>query len=121
VLRPAPHKRRALVIDLCGATHIHGYPDQDREYSLTGRPISGSSGGLGQTEREPFVQNILNVDLEVAAHFPEPANAAPPRRNTARATANLAEVKRVRSKHGATAAKSTATYFARQGDHLRPR
>jgi superfamily II DNA or RNA helicase len=39
VLRPAPGKSRALLIDLKGAVHLHGLPGDDREYSLSGRPI----------------------------------------------------------------------------------
>lgn len=39
VLRPAPGKARALVIDLCGVVHEHGLPDADRVYSLTGNAI----------------------------------------------------------------------------------
>lgn len=39
VLRPAPGKTSALLIDLPGASHRFGLPTDDREYSLTGRPI----------------------------------------------------------------------------------
>ena len=39
VLRAAPGKTRALVVDLLGVTHTHGLPDEEREYSLTGRAI----------------------------------------------------------------------------------
>ena len=39
VLRPFPGKSSALVIDLPGASHRHGLPTEDREYSLSGRPI----------------------------------------------------------------------------------
>ena len=37
VLRPAPGKTSALLIDLRGVTHLHGYPEDERTYSLTGR------------------------------------------------------------------------------------
>jgi superfamily II DNA or RNA helicase len=37
VLRPAPGKARALLIDLLGSVHHHGLPDDDREWSLDGR------------------------------------------------------------------------------------
>lgn len=40
VLRPAPGKRGATLIDLCGSVHDHGTPDMDLEYSLDGRAIS---------------------------------------------------------------------------------
>ncbi len=39
VLRPAPGKSSAMLLDLCGASHLHGFPTQDREYALDGRPI----------------------------------------------------------------------------------
>ncbi len=45
VLRPAPGKTDAIVIDLSGISWIHGTPTEDRQYSLDGRPIS-SSGAL---------------------------------------------------------------------------
>ena len=45
VLRPAPGKDAAIVIDLCGISWLHGTPTEDRNYSLDGRPIS-SSGAL---------------------------------------------------------------------------
>lgn len=39
VLRPFPGKTSAMLLDLSGASHLHGYPTQDREYGLDGRPI----------------------------------------------------------------------------------
>lgn len=40
VLRPHPSKQDALIIDLTGATLRHGFPTDDREYSLDGRGIT---------------------------------------------------------------------------------
>jgi DNA repair protein RadD len=40
VLRPAPGKTHATLIDLCGSVHDHGPPDLERSYTLTGRGIS---------------------------------------------------------------------------------
>lgn len=40
VLRPAPGKLGATLVDLVGAVHEHGTPDLDRDYSLTGEAIS---------------------------------------------------------------------------------
>jgi superfamily II DNA or RNA helicase len=40
VLRPAPGKTHATLIDLCGSAHDHGPPDLDRDYSLDGHGIS---------------------------------------------------------------------------------
>lgn len=45
VLRPAPGKQEAIVIDLPGLSWVHGTPTEDRRYTLDGRPIS-SSGAL---------------------------------------------------------------------------
>ena len=40
-LRPSPGKTEALVLDLHGSAFEHGLPDQERTFSLTGKPISG--------------------------------------------------------------------------------
>lgn len=42
ILRPAPGKRDAVVVDLCGSALVHGTPDVDREYSLQGKAISAA-------------------------------------------------------------------------------
>jgi len=46
VMRPAPGKQDALVLDLTGVSIEHGLPDEDREYSLEGKPIKSASGLL---------------------------------------------------------------------------
>lgn len=38
-LRPAPGKSRCLVLDLRGSVHLHGLPDEDRVWSLTGAAV----------------------------------------------------------------------------------
>ena len=43
VLRPAPGKTEALVIDLPGVSWIHGIPTEDRQYRLDGKSISSSA------------------------------------------------------------------------------
>ncbi len=43
VLRPAPGKTEALIVDLPGISHVHGIPTEDRTYTLDGRPISTSA------------------------------------------------------------------------------
>jgi DNA repair protein RadD len=40
ILRPHPGKKHALLLDLVDATSRHGYPTEDREYSLTGKAIT---------------------------------------------------------------------------------
>ena len=37
-LRPAPGKRRCTVLDLRGSVNMHGLPDEDRVWSLDGKP-----------------------------------------------------------------------------------
>jgi superfamily II DNA or RNA helicase len=39
VLRPSEGKAHATLVDLRGRVHVHGMPDADREYSLTGKAI----------------------------------------------------------------------------------
>lgn len=39
VLRAAPGKTRAVLLDAVGATHMHGPPDEERRYSLLGRGL----------------------------------------------------------------------------------
>lgn len=36
VLRPHPDKEHAIILDFVGVTQIHGFPDDDREWSLSG-------------------------------------------------------------------------------------
>lgn len=43
VLRPHSSKPHAIVLDLTGATLEHGYPTEDRRYSLTGKAIERTS------------------------------------------------------------------------------
>lgn len=43
VLRPHPGKPHALLLDISDATARHGYPTEDREYSLTGKAIQRAS------------------------------------------------------------------------------
>ena len=45
VLRTAPGKKQARLIDLTGAVLAHGLPTSDREYSLTGNAIGVTKGG----------------------------------------------------------------------------
>jgi DNA repair protein RadD len=42
-LRTHPAKEKALILDLPGNVHVHGPPDEEREYSLEGRGIRRKS------------------------------------------------------------------------------
>lgn len=50
VMRPAPGKHDALVVDLRGVVHKHGLPDADREWSLEG--VQGVARGSATTVRQ---------------------------------------------------------------------
>lgn len=94
VLRSAPGKRRAIVIDLTGSTLRHGLPDQDRDYSLTERPTPRVQG---QIEREwhgvapTFDPHVRELPMSVVAHPgidlapPEPIDAVIAERTERRA------------------------------------
>jgi len=43
ILRPAPGKSEAALVDLTGCAHEHGPVELEREYSLTGRAIGGGA------------------------------------------------------------------------------
>src|SRR5882724_10960864 len=47
VLRPHPTKQNAILIDLVGASILHGLPTEDRVYSIDGKPIA-------RTEKVPL-------------------------------------------------------------------
>jgi superfamily II DNA or RNA helicase len=49
VLRGAPNKTRAVLIDLRGSVHEHGLPEADRDYSLEGSAITERRSGKGTT------------------------------------------------------------------------
>lgn len=72
VMRAAPGKDRALVIDLRGAVHQHGLPDDHREYSLDGNePISGGTGPVRICKACGFASPTgCRVCRNCAAEFP---------------------------------------------------
>ena len=49
VLRPHPNKRRALLLDLRGAVHAHGLPDELRVFGLDKEPIRRGGEGPVKT------------------------------------------------------------------------
>jgi superfamily II DNA or RNA helicase len=62
VLRSAPGKTEAIIIDLTGATLIHGLPTEDREYSLDGE-------GIKRTSEAPL-RNCLSCGATVLSAYP---------------------------------------------------
>ena len=118
VLRPAPGKQDAIIIDLCGATLRHGLPTDDREYSLTGKPISSPSSAVaGERESAVFTQRIAGVEMVMASRGALPADAGPPppveRR---RSSVDVERLRRVSARHGSEAAQTVATIYERMGE-----
>lgn len=60
VLRPHPDKARATLIDLRGAVHKHGLPDETRIFGLEGNPIST---GEAPTKVCPKCQAICHASI----------------------------------------------------------
>lgn len=65
VLRPAPGKTHALILDHVGNVHRHGFPDDDRHWTLEDRPKRARNG-----ETAPTVRTCQNC---FAAFKPAPA------------------------------------------------
>lgn len=59
VLRSAAGKTEALIIDLVGATHLHGMPTMDRIYTLDGKGIAQNAA--------PPLRNCLNCGTTLPA------------------------------------------------------
>lgn len=78
VLRRAEGKTIATIVDLTGATHRHGLPTDDREYSLEGAPIRQATkkGDEARADRAPpeHRQDVIDADLEVVATPGAPAS-----------------------------------------------
>ena len=78
VLRPAPGKDHAIVIDLSGASHVHGLPTEDREYSLEGRAIRAKLEPLRNCPACGRTQPSANGTCEECGYtWPAPAPKPP--------------------------------------------
>ena len=66
VLRPAPGKERALLIDCCDTRSKHGLPTDDRSYYLHGAGIEAEKGAeeLAQAEEETEEQVRIRLEYE---------------------------------------------------------
>lgn len=51
--RRYPGKTHGTLIDLVGSVYLHGMPDEDRRWSLTGDAVISVSGGATSTQRCP--------------------------------------------------------------------
>jgi superfamily II DNA or RNA helicase len=65
VLRPAPDKPHALILDHVGNVHRHGFPDDHRDWSLADRPRRGSKDG-------PPAPTVRTCETCFAAFAPQP-------------------------------------------------
>jgi len=97
VLRPAPGKAAAIVLDHVGNVHRHGFPDDPRDWSLDGVQRRAGSGG-------PAAPSVRTCEQCFAAFKPAPicpvcgAECAPaPRRQLRQVDGELQELKRVNS------------------------
>jgi DNA repair protein RadD len=78
VRRPAPGKAGSMLIDCKGAVHMHGMPDDDREYSLDGKPIKVAAGlpPIRQCPECGAVDRPLEACARCGFEFPKPAPVA---------------------------------------------
>lgn len=94
VLRPAPGKAAAIVLDHVGNVHRHGFPDDSRDWSLDGLKRRSAAGG-------PAAPSVRTCEQCFAAFAPTPvcpvcgADCAPqPRRQLRQVDGQLQELKR---------------------------
>lgn len=93
VLRPAPGKQSAVILDHVGNVHRHGFPDDLRDWSLDDRLRSGRGGG----QAAPSVRTCPSC---FAAFKPAPtcpmcgAACAPPPKQLREVDGELRELKR---------------------------
>ncbi len=66
VLRPAPGKPHALILDHVGNVHRHGFPDDHRDWSLADRPRRGPKGD------GPPAPTVRTCETCFAAFAPQP-------------------------------------------------
>ncbi len=95
VLRPAPGKPHAIVLDHVGNVHRHGWPDDPRDWSLDDRLRRTSSAG-------PAAPTVRTCEVCFAAFKPAPicpvcstACAPPPARKLRQVDGELKELQRV--------------------------
>ena len=93
VLRPAPGKDAAIILDHVGNVHRHGFPDDDRGWSLEDRPKRGKGG--------PAAPSVRTCEQCFAAFPPQPtcpvcgaACAPAPARRLDQVDGELQELKR---------------------------
>lgn len=119
VLRSAPGKRRALILDLTGATHVHGLPTEDRDYSLEGRAIAPHPAKMHPNAKAyVYSQEIVGGSLEVATLDDDPDEelSGLPVSPAKRAPVSADKLRAVRRKHGLRQAESVLDYRDKLGE-----
>ena len=97
VLRPAPGKDAALILDHVGNVHRHGWPDDHRDWTLADRPARGKPAG-------PSAPSVRTCSTCFAAFKPAPicpccgAEVAPIKRVITQQGGELQELKRINAK-----------------------
>lgn len=109
VLRPAPGKSHAVILDHVGNVHRHGWPDDPREWSLDGIVRRAGAGG-------PAAPSVRTCPQCFAAFKPAPAcpvcgaDCAPePRREIRQVAGELKELQRVAVRQRTTERKRART------------
>jgi len=109
VLRPAPGKTHAVILDHVGNVHRHGWPDDPREWSLEGVQRRTAAGG-------PAAPSVRTCPQCFAAFKPAPicpvcgANCAPePRRQLRQVAGELKELQREAVRQRTTERKRART------------
>jgi DNA repair protein RadD len=77
VLRAAPGKVTATLIDLAGDSHLHGLPTQDREYALDGRAIRAVGEPLKNCPQCGLTLPVAATECECGYVFAQKPRAAP--------------------------------------------
>lgn len=70
VLRPHPLKEKAIILDFVGVSHIHGYPDDHREWSLNGEVKRRAKP---KKEDDDGIARLITCPECFRAHEPAPA------------------------------------------------
>lgn len=116
IARKAEGKSVATVVDLTGATIRHGSPNQDREYSLTGRAITHRGERCEFVLKERREMTVKPESLVVTEGGTMPLEWAPTPlelKRRARAERDHQEAETVFRKHGQRHADFFARYQAR--------
>lgn len=95
-LRPAPGKQHLIVLDHAGCTAIHGLPDEERSWSLEGRPKGQKPPATWQCPACFAIQKPTRVCIACGVEQSKPTAATGEGRQIVQADGELVEVDRER-------------------------